>query len=197
VTGPFVRSRGAKWGPRGPAAPLPPRSLQSGGLERPSRVSDAGKSGSAGGKWCKRRFVKFPDASEFNKRYQLLLSAAKAADNDACIECHGCTACARSTFCRDSEHLTGCHYCVRSRFSTNCSHCRDSSRLVGCHHCIESEECTSCRYVTRSRGLTNCTYCFGCVGLSGKDFHILNQPYSRKDYFELVDHLSRLLRVER
>lgn len=141
--------------------------------------------------------MKFTDASEFNKRFEQLLSAAKAADNDACVECHGCTACARSTFCRDSEHLTGCHYCVRARFCSSCSHCRDSVRLVGCHHCVESEECTACRYVTRSRGLSNCTYCFGCVGLSGKDFHILNEPYSRKQYFELVEHLSRVLRVGR
>ena len=150
-----------------------------------------------GGKWCKRRFVKFPDAADFNKRFEQLLTAAKAADNEACVECHGCTACSRSTFCRDSAHLTGCHYCVRSRFCTDCSHCRDSTRLVACHHCVESEECTACRYVTRSRGLSNCTYCFGCVGLSGKDFHILNEPYSRKEYFELVEHLSRVLRATR
>lgn len=139
----------------------------------------------------------FPNASQFNQRFEQLLSAASVKDNEACIECHGCTACARSTFCRDSEHLIGCHYCVRSRHCTNCSHCRDSSRLVACHHCVECEECTGCRYVTRSRGLTNCTYCFGCVGLSNKDFYILNEPYSRKEYFELVEHLTRVLSIRR
>ena len=151
----------------------------------------------AGSKWCKRRVVKFPDAAEFNKRFEQLATAAKAAANEACVECQGYTACSRSTFCRESDHLTGCHYCVRARFCTDCSHCRESVRLLACHHCIESEECTACRYVTRSRNLSNCSYCFGCVGLSGKDFHILNEPYSRKEYFELVDHLTRVLRVSR
>src|SRR5690606_5408970 len=64
-------------------------------------------------KWCKRRVVKFPDAAEFNKRFEQLATAAKAAANEACVECQGCTACSRSTFCRESDHLTGCHYCVR------------------------------------------------------------------------------------
>jgi hypothetical protein len=45
--------------------------------------------------------------------------------------------------------------------------------------------------------LANCNYCFGCVGFSDKDFHILNQPYSRKDYFEITAELSRSLRLDR
>lgn len=137
------------------------------------------------------------DASEFERRYTELLKSAQAPGNELCVECTACTACSRSTFCRESTRLVGCHYCVRSEHCTDCSHCRDSVRLVSCHHCIASEDCTSSRYVVRSRGLSNCTYCFGCVGLSGKDFHILNEPYSRKQYFELVDHLSKTLRFAR
>jgi hypothetical protein len=51
--------------------------------------------------------------------------------------------------------------------------------------------------VVRSNGLSNCVYCFGCVGLSGREFHILNKPYSRKDYFEITARLSRDLRIGR
>jgi hypothetical protein len=38
---------------------------------------------------------------------------------------------------------------------------------------------------------SGCTYCFGCVGLSRKDFHILNQPYDRSTYFKITSKLTR------
>jgi hypothetical protein len=41
--------------------------------------------------------------------------------------------------------------------------------------------------------MSHCTYCLGCVGLSHKDFHILNQPYDRSAYFELSRQLLREL----
>jgi hypothetical protein len=43
--------------------------------------------------------------------------------------------------------------------------------------------------------MRGCNYCFGCVGLSNKDFHILNEPYDRSTYFETVARLSRALRI--
>jgi hypothetical protein len=33
------------------------------------------------------------------------------------------------------------------------------------------------------------------VGLEGKDFHVLNQPYERRAYFELVGALQKALRL--
>lgn len=47
----------------------------------------------------------------------------------------------------------------------------------------------------RSVGLAGCTYCFGCVGLSNKDFHILNEPYARREYFAIVARLNKDLRI--
>jgi hypothetical protein len=34
------------------------------------------------------------------------------------------------------------------------------------------------------------------VGLSRRDFHILNEPYDRAAYFELTARLARELRIE-
>jgi hypothetical protein len=45
------------------------------------------------------------------------------------------------------------------------------------------------------RDCTECNYCFGCVGLSRKDFHILNEKYSRADYFRIVGALTKTLRI--
>jgi hypothetical protein len=33
------------------------------------------------------------------------------------------------------------------------------------------------------------------VGLAKKDFHILNRPYDRKTYFEIVGKLTKELRL--
>ena len=44
---------------------------------------------------------------------------------------------------------------------------------------------------------TDCNYCYGCVGLDRKEFHILNQPYSRREYFEIVKHLKEQWRRKR
>lgn len=136
-------------------------------------------------------------AGEFEQRYHALATSLTAGDNQDCVECRQCRACARSTFCRHSERLVGCHYCNECDNCTDCSHCRGSSRLVGCHHCVLSQDCTSSSYLIRCEALSNCNYCFGCVGLSGKDFHILNEPYNRQDYFELTRRLRSELRLPR
>jgi hypothetical protein len=135
------------------------------------------------------------NASEFEERFRLLSSALSQGGNEDCVECARCVSCSRCTFCRESERLVGSHYCVRCKSCTECSHCRNCTRLVGCHHCAWSDDCTQSRYLTRCVSLSNCNYCFGCVGLSGKDFHILNEPHSRQEYFKLTQELTRQLRL--
>jgi hypothetical protein len=43
------------------------------------------------------------------------------------------------------------------------------------------------------RNLSDCNYCFGCVGLSNKDFHILNVSFPRKEYFDITARLRKEL----
>jgi hypothetical protein len=43
--------------------------------------------------------------------------------------------------------------------------------------------------------VSECNYCFGCVGLTRADFHILNEPYDRSEYFKIVKALTRALRL--
>ena len=53
----------------------------------------------------------------------------------------------------------------------------------------------SCAYLVKCIGCNNCSYCFGCVGLSKKDFHILNQPYDKQTYFAIIAKLEKELRI--
>jgi hypothetical protein len=67
--------------------------------------------------------------------------------------------------------------------------------LIGCQHCIECDSCSSSSYLVRSTALTRSSYCFGCVGLSSRDYHILNEPYDRSTYFAILRRLTRELRL--
>jgi hypothetical protein len=50
-------------------------------------------------------------------------------------------------------------------------------------------------YLVKCFDCTSCTYLFGCVGLVGKDFHVLNRPYPRGEYFALTNRLKKALGV--
>lgn len=133
-------------------------------------------------------------AREFERRYREIVGAL-GQDNEGCVECVGCRASTRSTFCRDCEGVVRCHYCVRCSLCIDCAHCRSSRNLVKCNHCVEAEGCVQSSYLVLCKAMTDCTYCFGCAGLAAKDFHILNEPYERNSYFETLDRVSRALRL--
>jgi hypothetical protein len=136
------------------------------------------------------------NARTFEKKYRELVSEfGKNRGNTACVECERCEGCNESTFCKDSERLLRCHFCVGCQGCTDSAHCRGSSTLTNCQHCTDCEACSASSYLVRSVGLVGCTYCFGCVGLSNKDFHILNQPYPRKEYFAITARLTKELRI--
>jgi hypothetical protein len=60
---------------------------------------------------------------------------------------------------------------------------------------VESERCVGSAYLVRSVGCSGCTYCFGCVGLSKRDYFILNERYEKAAYFEMIARLGRDLRI--
>lgn len=133
---------------------------------------------------------------EFEARYRELLRAQEAAtENDRCVQCEHCRGCSASTFCRHSQLLIRCHYCVECEQCTDCSHCRGSRGLLSCHHCLDSQSSMGSTYLIRCSGMAQCNYCLGCVGLSHRDYHILNEPYDRASYFEISRELQRQLRL--
>lgn len=132
--------------------------------------------------------------AEFEAEVRRLREAHEQdTDNERCIECSGCERCKDCTFCKGSKALARCHYCVDSQRCSDCTHCRGSKDLVACNHCVASERCVQSSYLVKSVDCTGCTYCFGCVGLSRKDFHILNKPYDRSTYFAITSRLAREL----
>ena len=133
---------------------------------------------------------------EFEAALRKLVSGAtRTSANVACVGCERCERCSECTFCVGSKGLARCHYCDACSDCTDCAHCARSTGCLACQHCVESDRCIGCAYLVRSVGCSGCTYCFGCVGLSRRDFHILNEPYDRATYFETTARLARELRL--
>jgi hypothetical protein len=136
------------------------------------------------------------DRNAFETAFKKLAAGfGRGTANTGCLACEQCERCTDCTFCTGSKDLARCHYCKSSESCTDCSHLVRCVHCLGCSQCVECERCTGCAYVTKSIGCAGCTYCFGCVGLSKKDFHILNEPYDRQTYFAIVTKLARELRL--
>jgi hypothetical protein len=134
--------------------------------------------------------------TEFEAAFRkLLASEGNKRDSTGCIACERCVGATDSTFSVDCAQITRCHYCTKCERCTDCSHCSGSRDLNESSHCIDSERCSRSAQLVRCVGCVSCTYCFGCVGLARKDFHILNQPYDRTEYFAVVERLKRELRI--
>jgi hypothetical protein len=136
------------------------------------------------------------NAAEFERRFRdLLAEQANRTENIGCLACERCQRCADSTFLEDCRNVVRSNYCQRCVDCTECSHSSDCTGCLGCSHCETCERCTSSAYLVRCVGCSGCTYCFGCVGLSKKDFHILNEPYERQEWFKVVGELRRAMRI--
>jgi hypothetical protein len=134
--------------------------------------------------------------TEFESAFRKLIQAAtRDSANVSCLACERCERCSECTFCVGSRGLARCHYCEACTDCTDCSHCVRSTGCLACQHCVDSERCVGSAYLVRSVGCSSCAYCFGCVGLSKRDFHILNERYDRNTYFELTARLARELGI--
>ncbi len=125
---------------------------------------------------------------------ELVKEHGNRRENERCVQCVDCLRCVDSTFCKASRELARCNYCVDCEGCIDSNHCFGSRTLVGCTHCAESDRCSRSAYLERCADCDDCRYCFGCVGLSGREFHILNRPYGRSEYFKMTVELKQSLR---
>ncbi len=63
----------------------------------------------------------------------------------------------------------------------------DSQNLYASTFIRSSANCSECHFGIDLRG---CTNCFGCIGLRQKEFHFLNQPFEKTEYFEKLESLQ-------
>lgn len=74
-----------------------------------------------------------------------------------------------------------CYECSSNHVLNNCNFC---------FMCMYSSNLEYCELVSNSKD------CFGCVGLNHKEYHILNRPYSREEYFKRVAEIKNQIKRE-
>lgn len=111
-------------------------------------------------------------------------------DNFRCVECRGCYDC---RFCVSCLRCEECTYCEGCEDCSGCTQCKTSKGCTGCTHCEDCRDCSDSHYLTLCIDCEECVQCFACVGLSGEEFCLLNERYSRKEYFELAGKLREAL----
>jgi hypothetical protein len=128
--------------------------------------------------------------SEFDAELaRLVRELGVATQNPGSFRSESCTGSMHCMFCKNCRNCYRCTHCESCDATTGSGHC---VRCVGCHDCSHCEDalgCTHSAYLLRCSFCTDCNYCFGCVGLAKKEFHILNQAYSRSEYFALLKAL--------
>ena len=128
--------------------------------------------------------------SEFDAEYARLVREFGASEkNLGSFRSDGCTGSMHCMFCTRCRNCYRCTHCQDCEATTGSSHC---TRCVGCHDCSHCEDAlasTHSAYLVRCSFCADCNYCLGCVGLQKKEFHILNRPYTRSEYFAILKGL--------
>lgn len=111
----------------------------------------------------------------------------------AAEKCKNCYMIFVSDRCEDCLYLDtsfGCRDCADLSYSHNCELCYESCDLKNCYHCRYSYLCENCSDVSFSFDMRGCRDCFLCFGLRNQQYCILNQPYSKEEYFQKMNEID-------
>ena len=137
-------------------------------------------------------------STEFEAELKKLVQEyGRSEENPGSYKSDGCVRCFDCMFTTQSSDCYKCTYCERCASCTECTHCRGCTNTHGSSYCTESKDLAACSYVVKSQNCYECLFCFGCVGLVKKEFHILNRPFKRDEYFKLVAKLEAVFGLKR
>lgn len=97
-------------------------------------------------------------------------------DSGYCLESKKLKDCYDITILENSEL---CYQVCSSHVLNNCSFC---------YFCVNGSDLEFCECVIASE------FCFGCISLHRKKYYILNQPYSKEEYFKTTAAIKAELR---
>lgn len=98
--------------------------------------------------------------------------------------------------CQDSGYLLECKkvddswditILEESELCYQLSSCRMLKNSNCCYFCARCSDIEYCE------NLIECQNCFGCISLHRKQYHILNKPYSKEDYFKKISEIKNQL----
>lgn len=121
-----------------------------------------------------------------------------SSNNENCDYCNIVGSCKNCYLCFGSIESENCYYgnpfrcrdccdCLLPRNSELCLECTDCNRLYNsyrCQNCSDSQDLLYCLEVRNSH------HCFASIGLNRKEYHILNKPYTKEQYFDFLSKVD-------
>ncbi len=96
----------------------------------------------------------------------------------------------------NNEDATNCYWIQKCKdvadvsYSDSCELCVNCDNCFNCYRVTDSKSahnCSDCDFLVDCRGLTNC---IGCVNLYQGEYYILNQKYSKEEYYKEKEKLQ-------
>jgi hypothetical protein len=106
----------------------------------------------------------YTNCASYNKNCYLIFSSNSDED------------CLYGACVNESRSAVDCYQVIRSELCYECVNCEK------CYNCAWLQDCTQCTDSRFLKDCVGCTNCFACVNLRNKQYHILNQPYSKEEY---------------
>lgn len=112
-----------------------------------------------------------------------------------------CRFCFDADRCKESLYLNNainCVECVDISFAGEppLQECYEIMSGMGLKNCAFCNTCWHGQFLEYCELCFRCEYCFLCVGLRNRRFHIFNEPYEPKRYFEKVRELKEQMKRE-
>lgn len=128
---------------------------------------------------------------------ELLRSHQREKENPGSYGCEKCERCYHCMFTTGSKDCFFCTYCHDCEGCSRCTQCETCQNCSNSSYCVSSSNCSDSSYLIQCQDCSACVFCFGCVGLVKKEFHILNQKFSRDQYFKIVAELKKSFGMKR
>ncbi|MFA6436424.1 MAG: hypothetical protein WCW30_04815 [Candidatus Gracilibacteria bacterium] len=125
------------------------------------------------------------------------------------INCDHCTG-DRLVHCKNTQNsfygdiLQDCNYNQDAYKNTDCHDMTRAAEAQMCYECIGGGDYYFCNFFVAGEHASYCTYCifcfnsknlFGCVGMKGHEYCILNTKYSKEEYEKLkmaiIEHMKK------
>ncbi len=85
------------------------------------------------------------------------------------------------------KHSKNCIDCSYTQESEKCYECID---CVKCYNTYYSQDCSNCSDSWFLKNCKSCSNCVMCVNLNQKEYHIFNKPYSKEEYFKILNEIK-------
>lgn len=127
---------------------------------------------------------------------QMSLASINNINSDFVNQCGWCENCYlifeadANERCMYSHNIYNSLECLDVMNAEECKHCYECITCYNCYNLKYSNNSNTCSDSWFLMNCIGCTNCFGCVNLRNKQYHYLNQKFSKEEYAEKLASLD-------